>query len=193
MDPSSPTSEPDLSAALEDAEGRALAEAIMRRRVTACTAAGLHSLDGCQVCGVPVKGLMTHETGWRAPEKIGARVEMTWQDVSYEFMALMLGYSSVEEMHKASEERRIFRETVEGWSTEPLPVNIPEIASVRWVCKAPTEPVYAEGTDGWLTEQVLARITPAQREYNRKLTKENAAVMDRFAKLLGVKPYGADD
>ncbi len=32
--------------------GVQLVEAIMRRRVTACMAAGLHSLDGCRVCGV---------------------------------------------------------------------------------------------------------------------------------------------
>lgn len=130
-----------LSAALEDAEGRALVQKILDRKEA---------------------------------RNIRDRFfeQMMWGDVHTD------GHGNV-----------IPRPEPEHWAAIR---TTPVIGEVRWICKAPTETVYAKGTNGWLTEQVLARITPAQREYNRKLAKENAAVMDRFAKLLGVKPHGAD-
>lgn len=170
--------------------------------------------------------MMTHETGWRAPRKIGGRVEMSFPmiDITDDFIDVMMG-NEPGTWARLKEDRKQLQEMAAHWAAtgrsgyrwaysagrghgkvhaartflkwqrerslarEPAPV----VASVRWICKAPTEPVYAKGTNGWLTEQVLARITPAQREYNRKLAKENAAVMDRFAKLLGVEPHGTDD
>jgi hypothetical protein len=125
--------------------------------------------------------------------KLSAKVEMTWQDVSDEFMALFMGYSSVEELRAENEKRRQLLAAAERWSEYPIVYKAPDVGEVRWACKRPTAPVYAIGTNGWMLEQYEARLTPAMREHNRKIAAENAAIMDRFATALGVKRNDSRD
>lgn len=77
---------------------------------------------------------------------------------------------------------------VPEYQPQPLKV-IADVApeDVRWSCKRPTTPIYAVGTYGWAMEQAAARISPAEREYNRKLNAESAAMMASFAEMLGIK------
>jgi hypothetical protein len=120
--PSMPGTPPmvfDLSAALEDAEGIALVEAIHTRKA--------HSMkvmvDGkwkdvsatSVELDIPERDLFT-EPGRLVPKKMSAAVQMQFQDISHEFMALLLGYSSVEEMREAGRRREELAQMAEHWA-----------------------------------------------------------------------------
>lgn len=203
--PSTPTpSEFDLSAALEDAEGKALAEAIIARkkyrnirdRFMQQMMWGEVLTDGHgnviprelpdywasvkEAWDARVEGnLMTHETGWRS---------RPLDEYADSFLAEMHRYAGVREVAR----KWLYMDELTRRRAR-LGLDVPAVLSVRWVCKTPTAPVYAIGTNGWLMEQYQARLTPEMRKHNRRIAEENAAIMDRYADLLGVKPHGTND
>ncbi len=59
---------------------------------------------------------------------------------------------------------------------------IPSIASVRWTCKPPT----STSTPLWTMEHVESRMSPAEEEYNRKLSEQIATKVSAIHDILGV-------
>lgn len=117
----------DLSAALEDAEGKALVQNIITRkevtlrlnappllRVWNDRLGEWQDAGFSSVTFTPEEDLFL-EKATLTPTKLAAQVEMTVQDVSYDFMALMLGYSSVAEMQQAAEKRRQLAALAGSW------------------------------------------------------------------------------
>jgi hypothetical protein len=217
--PSMPGTKPmlDLSAALEDAEGRELADAIIARkkyrnirdRFMQQLVWGDVLTDGHgnviprelpdywasvkEAWDAHVEGKLTHTRSLNRPavtELRGPMFHMTWTDEAFPHPQRWIvgGRGHGKRMRQIEALRR--------WNSRPeafIPHKAPDIGEVRWVCKPPTAPVYAVGTNGWLMEQAEARVTPAMREHNRRIGEQNAALYAKFADLLGVTPHGSND
>jgi hypothetical protein len=224
-DPSTPTSpEFSLSAALEDAEGRELADAIIARkkyrnirdRFMQQLIWGDVLTDGHgnviprelpdywasvkEAWDAHVEGKLTHTRSLNRPavtELRGPMFHMTWTDelMTHEtgwrnrLLVGGRGYGKNRARAESLRGREVITDFLAGIRGE----DRPWASSIRWVCKPPTAPVYAVGTNGWLMEQAEARVTPAMREHNRRIGEQNAALYAKFADLLGVKPRGTHD
>lgn len=213
--PTSP--EFSLSAALEDAEGAAMVEEIIERKrlhnirerfFQQLAWGGVHtdghgnaiprelpehwqSLREAAVNGGGVSYTRSlnrpdvlriggHRAGKVSAQIEGSRAVLYWLDEHVGFLA--------EEWRDPHQEVRdlVVRTP---WAE---PSTVPEIGSVRWACKAPTAPVYAAGSNGWLVEQVELMQYPPTREYNRKLSEKEVELVSRFARGLGIGAHDTD-
>lgn len=201
----------------QDPEGHALVEAIHVRKARS------------------VK-VMTHE-GWREVGTAGAlsltpaedsfweeetiklartaSVQMAIENVSHEFMAMLLGYGSVAELREAERKRqelaalagkwarghgkRAAMERIRGraiitdWLAGVRGEEYPWAESITWACAKPTDPVYPPGSNMWLMQEYERRTTPEYREYQRQIARANNRLMDDFAERLGMKPRNRVD
>lgn len=207
-DPSTPISpEPDLSAALEDAEGQALVEDILarkklrnaRERFFQQVVFGDVRTDGHgnviprelpdywssvkEAWDTHVEGKLTYTRSLNQPAMIGIDPAggpeslVVWMDEYTRFFR-----------EQYQDPHLVVREVVEEWTLTPKQPEIPEVSSVRWSCKAPTGPVYSVGTYGWAMEQAESMQSPHVVEYNRKLALEYRGKVSRLSEFLGGKP-----
>lgn len=221
MDPSTSTPEFSLSAALEDAEGRELADAIIARkkyrnirdRFMQQLIWGDVLTDGHgnviprelpdywasvkEAWDAHVEGKLTHTRSLNRPsvtELRGPMFHMSWTD---ELMTHETGWRHPLIVGGRGHGKRLRQiEALRRWNSRPeafIPHKAPDIGEVRWVCKPPTAPVYAVGTNGWLWEQAEARVSPEMREYNRKLESRYRAKVSGLLDLLGVTPNGSNN
>lgn len=222
--PSMPGTKPlvlDLSAALEDAEGRKLADDIIARkkyrnirdRFMQQLIWGDVLTDGHgnviprelpdywasvkEAWDAHVEGKLTHTRALNRPavtELRGPMFHMTWTD---ELMTHQTGVS-MRVGGRGYGKRAAQIEALRRWNSRPgvyHPKDVSRIGSVRWICPRPTDPpapVYAVGSYGWAMEQAIAFQSPYVVEHNRKLNAKVAAKVSAIHDILGVTPHGSN-
>lgn len=195
----------------QDPEGHALVEAIHARKARSVK---VMTHEGWREVGTAgTLSLTPAENSFWERETIKlartASVEMTVQDVSHDFMAMLLGYGSVAEMREAERKRaelkalagkwarghgkRAALEKIRGraiitdWLAGIRGREYPWAESITWSCAKPTDPVYPPGSYMWMMQEYERRLTPEYREYQRQVGRANARLMDDFAERLGTK------
>lgn len=220
--PSMPGTPPmvfDLSAALEDAEGRKLAQDIIdRKKWRNARDRFLQQLiwgdvltDGHgnviprelpdywasvkEAWDTHVEGKLTHTRSLNRPavtELRGPMFHMTWTD---ELMTHETGWRPLAGGRGHGKRMRQI-EALRKWNSRPeafIPHKAPDIGEVHWACRRPTAPVYAVGSNGWLMEQAALTQYPPMRDHNRKLNPRVADKVSALYDILGVGDHGSDD
>lgn len=190
MDRSTPTSpEFDVSAALEDAEGRELVERIhdpanprlARNRTNIYVSGRGYGKTAMSKEWVELGAATEIEWVDVAPElptmmptPLPASVEMTIENVSEEFYRLLFGATRAE-MQEMARKRQELVDFAAGWRAAPPLGTAPAVGEVRWGCKPPTAPVYPPGSNGWYHE-IGTRILEGKITMDQAIEEAKAAL-----------------